>query len=230
MSLPEPYYTNKYGVIYHGDCLEILPELPKVDLVLTDPPYATAGMKYESYDDSNYRKTTDLVFSMLEIAEQKAKIVLFPSGKFQTEIELYQKKPPKWMLCWHKGATSNCSAVGFNDWEMIMVYGEKVCVNQHDHFYARNNEKLGNYGHPCPKPLEWAEWLISRFCPDNGHVIDPFLGSGTVAVACCKLKRHFTGIDKEEKYCEIAAKRLEQYKTGLTPVEQDAGVRTLFDE
>ena len=58
----EPYYTNKLVTIYHGDCLDILPELPKVDLVLTDPPYGV-GLKYESI--AQYPHSLGLYYSAM---------------------------------------------------------------------------------------------------------------------------------------------------------------------
>ena len=206
----EPYYSEDNGniQIYCGDCLEILPQLQKSDLILTDTPYAGAGMKYDCYDDTDIKKTNDLIWEFLKLAIQNSKITIFPSGKYITEVMLYQKLPPKWRLCWHKGAGSNISPIGFNDWEMMMVYGDKVCVNQHDHFTVINNEKLGNHGHPCPKPIGWAKWIIHRFSLIGGVVIDPFLGSGTVAIACKELNRRCIGIEISEKYCEIAVRRL----------------------
>ena len=207
--LPKPYYSHDGITIYHGDCREILPNL-RADLIVTDPPYGGAGMKYASYDDSSIDATTKLVFEFLDIAKRVSRITIFPSGKYDTEKELFRRAPPRWRLCWHKGATSNLSAVGFNDWEMMMVYGENVCVNQHDYFFAVNNEKMGANGHPCAKPLKWALWLVSRFSKEGAMIIDPFMGSGTTLRAAKDLRRKAIGIEIEERYCEIAAKRLSQ--------------------
>ena len=210
----EPFYEelNGSGILYCADCLSVLKMLPDkcVDLVLTDPPYANAGMNYDNYNDKDIKKVNKLVFDFLEIAERKAKIIIFPSGRFLTEIALYQKKPPKWRLCWYKGAVGARCPVGFNDWEMMMVYGDNIYVKQHDYFTVINNEKMGNYGHPCPKPIKWATWLIHRFCPPNGIVLDPFLGSGTTAVAAKELGRRFIGIEISPAYLEICKKRLAQ--------------------
>ena len=71
-----------------------------------------------------------------------------------------------------------------------------------------NTEKMGNYGHPCPKPLAWAEWIIERATKENDIVLDPFCGSGTVGVACKKLGRRFIGIDISKDYCKMAHDRL----------------------
>ena len=73
------------------------------------------------------------------------------------------------------------------------------------------------------------QMCIERFAGD-GVILDPFLGSGTTAEAAMMLNRHCIGIELEEKYCEIAAKRCEQARTGLTPAEQAEGQMTLFTD
>jgi len=196
-----------------------------VDLILTDPPYAGAGMKYDMYDDTDKEKTTQLVLDFLKEAKRIGKIVIFPSGKYDTEIKLFQTDPPNWRLCWHKGSTPNVSKVGFNDWEMMMVYGEKICVYTHDHFTVHNTEKRGNYGHPCPKPLKWAQWLINKFCPVNGIVFDPFLGSGTVMVAAETLNRRWFGCDLSPAYCDEARRRIDKERAQLKLFKEEADAK-----
>jgi DNA modification methylase len=65
-------------------------------------------------------------------------------------------------------------------------------------------------GHPCPKPLSWMRWLVSLGSRVGETVLDPFMGSGTTLVAAKQLYRNAIGIEIEERYCEIAAKRLSQ--------------------
>ena len=190
MTYPDEF-INK---IIQGDCLEVMKEIPdqSIDLVLTDPPYYKAKMAYKNFnDDQDFDSFHKFILEFLNQAKRIGKIVIFPSGKYDTELFLYRVAPPRWRLCWHKGASSNISAVGFNDFELMLVYGDKVCVNQHDHFFVTNNEKMWNYGHPCPKPIGWAKWIVKRFSPDGGLVLDPFSGSGTVAVASKELGRKF---------------------------------------
>jgi len=203
----KPYYQDEWVTIYHGDCRDILPELPKVDLVLTDPPYGV-GIDYASYDDA-LKDTTAMVIDFIKMAVTKSDIVMFTAGKWDTELSLYQKFPPRWRLCWYKGSQSTASAVGFNDWEAVLVYGDKVHRNAHDYFYALP-ERMGAYGHPCPKPLKFYTTLISRFTKVGETVLDPFLGSGTACRSSLNINRKCIGIEIEEKYCEIAAQRCSQ--------------------
>ncbi len=65
-------------------------------------------------------------------------------------------------------------------------------------------------GHPCPKPIQYAQWLVSRAAEMGQTVIDPFMGSGTTGVACANLGRKFIGIEIEPKYFDIACRRIEQ--------------------
>ena len=71
-------------------------------------------------------------------------------------------------------------------------------------------------GHPCPRPLNGMKYLVECFCPPSGLVVDPFMGSGTTLVAAKDLGRRAIGIEIEERYCEIAAKRLAQEVLPLT--------------
>lgn len=202
-----PYYEDDAVTIYCGDCRDVLPGL-RGDLVLTDPPYGV-GMEYgdESFDSLELAKP--LYFEFIGLAVQAAPIVLTTVGCFAIETYLYAHLPPRWRLCWRKGITSRPSPVGFTDWEPVFVYGEKVHRHAHDLFTVQP-ARLGSFGHPCPKPLGFAEWLISRFCDVGAVVIDPFMGSGTTLVAAKNGGRRAIGIELEERYCEIAASRLVQ--------------------
>ena len=79
----------------------------------------------------------------------------------------------------------------------------------HDYFQTQSSPKKGSLGHPCPKPVAWAAWIVARATVESDLILDPFAGSGTTAIACIKLNRKYILIEKEEKYCEIAARRIE---------------------
>jgi DNA modification methylase len=100
-----------------------------------------------------------------------------------------------------------------------LVYGDKVHRNAHDYFHAIP-ERMGAFGHPCPKPVRFCTQIISRLTTPGQLVVDPFMGSGTTLVAAKQLGRRAIGIDIEERYCEIAAKRLEQEVLDFGPPPQ----------
>jgi len=207
--IAKPYYEQDGITIYHGDCREILPHLGPADLVLTDPPYGV-DMKYGDSVTDTVDVSFHRILDVVRIAEALSPIVLTTVGCFEIEKRLYASHPPVWRLCWRKGITSRPSAVGFTDWEPVFVYGRAVHRNAHDLFTVQP-ELIGAFGHPCPKPLGFSTWLISRFSYECAMVVDPFMGSGTTLVAAKQLYRKAIGIEIEEKYCEIAVGRLSQF-------------------
>jgi site-specific DNA-methyltransferase (adenine-specific) len=204
-----PYYQDEACTIYHGDCRDVLPSLEpgSVSLTLTDPPYGV-GIKYASYADE-LAATTKMVGEFVTLAAKASQIVAFTVGKWETELELYRTFPPRWRMCWYKGAQSTASPIGFNDWEAVFIYGAKIHRNAHDYFHAQP-ERMGAFGHPCPKPLKFCTTLIHRLTKPGDLVCDPFMGSGTTLRAAKDLGRRAIGIEIEERYCEVAAKRLAQ--------------------
>lgn len=192
------------ATLYHGDCLEILPTLPKVDAVITDPPYGI-GFKYRSHDDAT-DKWYELMRCVVPMMINAAKFVVMPACAQQRIGWWYSEFPPTWLVAWYKGSPGHRSKIGFNDWEAHLVWG-KPWRQMHDHF--QTPLVIDANGHPCPKPVAYSEWLVSRGCPPHGVVIDPFMGSGTTGVACANLGRKFIGIEIERKYFDIACERID---------------------
>jgi len=203
--LMKPYYQDDFCTIYHGDCREMLPSMPQVDLVLTDPPYGV-NFSYESYNDSpeGWYKLMDQV---LPLIIKLGKMTIISGGQIKKLDYFYINYKPDWIICWYKGNPGHQSFIGFNDWEPLLVYGKIAGICMHDYFCCRPKDKgqLENK-HPCPKPIKWALWLIEK--TKSQTIFDPFMGSGTTLRAAKDLGRKAIGIDLEEKYCEIAAKRL----------------------
>ena len=203
----KPYYEDSACQIFLGDCREILPSLPNVDLTLSDPPYGI-GLDYASHDD-NREDWFPLMLEVMPTAISKSEMTIIPSCGIDRLGWWYANIPPKWIIVWHKGSPGHLSKIGFNDWESNLVWG-KPPKQMHDHFYVRPSEVMGAYGHPCPKPLEWATWFMSRASDEGDTVLDMFCGSGTTLRAAKDLNRRAIGIEICEQYAEIAAKRLAQ--------------------
>lgn len=210
----KPYYDEDGCTIYHGDCREILPQLEPVDLVLTDPPYGV-GLEYGELVSDTLEEMKSLYFWFIPACTEKSRCTVTTVGCFALETFLYQNLPPRWRVCWRKGITSRPSAIGFTDWEPVFVYGDDVYRGCHDLFTCQP-ERMGAFGHPCPKPHEFARWLVVHFMsgeeePESAlPILDPFMGSGTTLRAAKDLGRKAIGIEIHEPYCEIAAKRLSQ--------------------
>jgi DNA modification methylase len=201
-------YVRDCVTLTCGDGIAMLREWPdqSVDAIITDPPYGV-GIGYDAFVDTR-ENVRALLAAFIPEAVRVAKVTLFPAGEFPTELWLYQTFPPRWRLCWYKGAQPGASFVGYQDWEAIMVYGKDVFRFAHDFFMANpGTPSVG--GHPCPKPLAWARWLISRFTDEGGLVVDPFMGSGTVGAASVALGRRFIGAELSERYYGIAKGRID---------------------
>jgi len=205
----KPYYETELGRLYHGDCLEIMPHLEPVDLVLTDPPYGV-GFNYKQYDDTKKNHAMK-IGQWFEAFKKKSNIVAVSCGI----VNIWKWPQADWVLCWHKPFSVGHSPFGANNWEPVLVYIDKGrrCERQSDYFNAtfiKNNNK-----HPCPKPIAWAFEGLRILSKINEIILDPFLGSGTTAVACERLNRRWIGVEISEKYCEIAVKRIENERKQL---------------
>ena len=202
--------------LHLGDCLEIMKSIPdkSVDAVITDPPYGV-NLAYSTYNDTE-ENWYELMGNVIPELKRVAKMVIMPSCQIKRLGWFYEHFPPDWMICWYKGSTGQASYIGFNDWEPHLVYGRtKNNLYMHDYFQTRASEKAGTFGHPCPKPVDWAKWLISRATETGDTILDPFMGSGTTGVACVQTGRNFIGIEICEDYFNIAKKRIEQAQMQL---------------
>ena len=200
-----PYYEHAGITIYHGDCREVLPTLTeKVDLVLTDPPYGV-GFQYASHVDS-IESWRGLMGFLVPWIHDNAAMGVLPSCQINQLSWIYENYPPDWLMCWYKGSPGHVAYIGFNDWEPLLVYGKLKGLQMHDYFYAQPETPTN--GHPCPKPIKWATHIVAK--TKASSVIDPFMGSGTTLRAAKDLGRRAIGIEIEERYCEVAAKRLAQ--------------------
>lgn len=202
------YYEDNYCTIYHGDCHEILHQLKNVDLVLTDPPY---GMDYQSnYRFNKHEKIfgdsafpIDLILSIIDKADRAAYI-------FCRWDNLVSMPKPKSVLVWVKNnwTAGDLKHEHGRQWEACCFYPK----NDHE-FIKRISDviicdRTLNNLHPTEKP----EQLMSRIISSNvcESILDPFMGSGTVLRAAKDLGKKCIGIEIDEKYCEIAAKRMSQ--------------------
>ena len=221
----KPYFETSLGQLYHGDCLEIMPHLGPVDLFIADPPY---GIDYQS------ARRTDKTQWKPKIANDMHPFIWFFWPAFCVG------KEPSVMLCFCRwdvqepfklaaewaGYTVRSQVIwdrevhGMGD--LDGAFGPRhdivwFCTKGAYKFPGKrpmsivksqrlSGEKLV---HPNEKPVGLIQDLVSQLL-DGDTVLDPFLGSGTTAVACERLNRRWIGIEISEQYCEIAAKRIEQ--------------------
>jgi DNA modification methylase len=201
------------ATLYLGDCREILPSLPKVDALITDPPY---GIDHETHGQIFARATpiqgdsTTECYAWLDGLELP--LVAFYSPYVDPGI--------KWrsVLSWVKGEDTGCGGdretCWKRDFELIGIKRNGNLTGQRDsavlRYRARDNSQSGHFSE---KPVGIMEYLISKMGVDV--VCDPFMGSGTTGVACMNLGRKFIGIEIEPKYFDIACERIEQAQRQL---------------
>ena len=193
-----PYYSDDFVTIYHGDCREIMPTLEPVDLVLTDPPYGI-GLVYGEETRDSKQIFTEILQLLTEIAYPTA--FTLPSTRlFDLPLR------PDWIGVWYKPMSFGFwNTLFYPHWEAICFYRFDGKLGRDDVWVA-NTEKPN--GHPTPKPLTLWKPLLSSLPGET--ILDPFMGSGTTLRAAKDLGRKAIGIEIEERYCEIAAKRMSQ--------------------
>ena len=232
-----PYYQTELGKLYHGDCLEIMPMLEPVDLVLTDPPYENlmGGYKFKSGGVAKEIKTSKSFgndwganSNWYKFLPKTKGIIRYTSHSGMQNC--LNNQPGKLILIgvWHKtnahyGPPStphySCefyvgtyfeSGLSWRDLKDILIESQDMggCISRGE----RIRNKDGSNAHPTQKPMNVIMPLIMG---GANIILDPFLGSGTTAVACERLNRRWIGIEIEEKYCEIAAKRIEKERSQL---------------
>ena len=187
------------AILYHGDCLEILPTLPKVDAVVTDPPYGigVGRMQRGKWVSSSLgRSEWDDCSADLSGLPDVPSIVW--GGNY------FPLRPSRAFLVWDKG--SGFKGRDFAECEMAWCsFDANARILNHDPL--ANGDYKGRE-HPTQKPVRVMEWCLS-FVKDAQTILDPFMGSGTTGVACANLGRKFIGIEIERKYFDIACERIE---------------------
>lgn len=214
----KPFWENaEHGLrIYHGDCLEVLPELEaageRFDLVFADPPYGVDKAAWDGDFTLSWLKAASAVSSRFLVVTPGISNLCDMPKTVGSHVYAWQTSAPIANPVGLRGA------LGFGNWIASVVYCHsdaspyrmkpdmrrvRIIV---DRFLRRGKAMV----HASPKPMEFMVWQVELFTDEGQRVLDPFLGSGTTLVAAYRLGRHATGIEISEEYCELAARRLEQ--------------------
>lgn len=211
----KPYYDDGRGiVIYHGDCTEIFPTL-RGDAMITDPPYGI-GFKGGEWDDDP-KKYPEMMCWLTGVASRSIAGWCFVFQAMPNCGEWHRWFPAGFRIF---AACKNFAQIRptgvWHSWDPVIFWtnGERKKTVVLEHFSKRDYH-VGNVSgafrdgneHPCPRPLDTVTHLVAL---TEGVIIDPFMGSGTTLRAAKDLGRKCIGIEIEEKYAEIAARRLQQ--------------------
>ena len=192
--------------LWHGDCREVLPLLPKHDLLLTDPPYGIGrdgkppstsshgGHKGYEFMGWDADAPPGWLFGLMH--EKAAHLIIWGANYYPQHL-----RPSMGWLVWDKG-----QRISQSDCELAYSTMDKALRS-----LTLNRAAIAQDGavHPTQKPVQVMAWCLD-FAADARTVLDPFMGSGTTGVACAQLGKAFTGIERERRYFDIACRRIEQ--------------------
>ena len=204
-----PYYSDDHVTIYHADCLDIIDDLT-FDVIVTDPPY---GMSYVS----NFGRTPtepitgDGSTAARDTVLARAAVPALVFGRWSCA----RPEAVRQRLVWDKGASPGMGDLTI-PWgpadEEIYVIGDGFIGKRRPNVLRVPGLAAGDAqrpAHPTPKPIPLMSMLIQA-CPEDWMILDPFMGSGTTLRAAKDLGRKAIGIEIDERYCEIAARRMGQ--------------------
>ncbi|QSQ19304.1 site-specific DNA-methyltransferase [Pyxidicoccus parkwayensis] len=225
----KPYFESDTVTLFHADCRDQLLDLPSqsVDLLLSDPPY---GMAFEGKGEHSAPIRADGARQGVRVLRQ-ALTAAGPALKLDAHAFLFchwASWPDfydavaahlrlKGALVWWKdrGGSGDCAGSFAPDYEVVLhASGAK----RRSLAGKRQGAVLAGFPpvpaqqrtHPTEKPVSLLAHLVAKSCPEGGTVLDPFAGTGATLVAAVQLGRRAVGIELEERYCEAAARRLEQ--------------------
>lgn len=205
-----PYYEDDAVTIYHGDCREVMPLLPTPDAIVTDPPYGL-GDKWQGgggettksswrFDPSEAQAWDSApVPEVVDLASAAPAVVIW-GGNY------YALPPTRCWFMWDKKQNDQwTTAQAEMAWTNLDRPVRMFRMAQAEAYGSMNKE------HPTQKPLALMSWCLEMMrLEPNALILDPFMGSGTTLRAAKDRGYRSIGIDLDERYCEIAARRMAQ--------------------
>ena len=247
-----PYYEDSAVQLFLGDCRDILPQLGPVDHVITDPPYESEAHTLQRRvqravsADERYGRVVavePLEFAPMDAESRKAVSALI-GGKASRWVLVFCQieGAPLWRASLESaGAVYRRTCVWVKPDGMPQLTGDRPGMGyeallamhakggsrwngggSHGVWIVPKNDGAGKNPHPTQKPEPLMADLVAKFTDPGDLILDPFAGSGTTAVAAKRLGRRCILIEKEEKYAEVAAKRLSQGALDLFSTEKPA--------
>ena len=195
--------------LYLGDCLEILQDIGAVDTLITDPVWPN-----NSISEFAHINPYELFSSAWQwIDTKRPKRAVIQMGCDSDPAILRPITIPFFRVAWLEYACPHYKGRLLYTSDVAYMYGEPPASIKGNHVIPGKNMSKNTIGkeadHPCPRKLSHVLWCTGRFTEPTDIVLDPFMGSGTTGVACVELGRRFIGIEINEKYFDIACKRIE---------------------
>ena len=222
----QPYYERNGITIYHADCRELITDFYakyengfQFNLLLTDPPYGIDGGrggdskrgkgKYETngWQDTEEYIVHAVVPTIYKYLQMSERAIITPGTR-----HMHRYPMPVDAGCFWTPASVSHGPWGFVNFHPVLYYGKDPRAGK-GAWPAGLQVTDGPYDkkHPCSKPISAWQWLLAKGSTENTDlIVDPYMGSGTTLRAAKNLGRKAIGVEIEEKYCEFAAKNLEQ--------------------
>lgn len=215
-----PYYDHDGITLYHGDCMDILPQLDKADHIITDPPYDAKTHKGAKAAERPNQRDIDFdpidphVITPMLLAHVKRWCLCFCSmemlGAYQAAAGAsYIRGGFYHRLNGSPQFTGDRPAMAGEGIAILHPPGKKRW-NRHGLPAYWQGTRVQYANHPTTKPLSLMMALINDFTDPGDLIFDPFAGSGTTFEACKKLRRKCVGIEISKKYCDVIVRRLKQ--------------------
>jgi len=195
--------------LYQGDCRDVMPTLGTFDCLLTDPPYGIAKKLQGGQKNApNFKKLLTEKINDWDLTTQQ-KLVNVAIDKCDISIvwggNYYSFPPSRMYLVWDKGNTMRGRSFAECEMAWVSMDGNaRVFTYAPPVFTGQEPQKV----HPTQKPIALMKWCLS-FVPAAETILDPFMGSGTTAVACVAAGKSFTGIELDATYFDHACRRVE---------------------
>jgi len=217
-AIRELKYPNDFvNKIVCGDSLELIKEIPSesIDAIITDPPYGlnTKGIHNDA-DLSVFYKSLP---GLHRVLKKDGWFITFFSTKFLPK--LFENNPFTyfWQIVLYCPEGSVRSPIGITKYMSCFIFkkGTPKIIQRNKDILKDTPGKLiepdeGFINHPTPKPKHFIKKLMRMFTREEDLILDPFIGSGSTAVACKQLKRHFIGFEINPKYVKLANNRLKK--------------------
>ena len=226
----KPYYERNGITIYCGDCREILPQLGPVESVITDPVWPNASPTLPGHDDPK-----GLLAAALSVTAAERVVIQLGCDSDPRFLDIVPTRWPFLRVCWLDYARPSYKGRLLYTGDVAYAFGvppafipgrqvmSGMCRStRSDKLFLRHTAanvhrkeftSPDGLPHECPRRLQHVSWLVHQF--SDNQVCDPFMGSGTAAVACKILGRRFIGIEIREKDCALAVKRIEKAQYGV---------------
>lgn len=206
---PTPYYQSERVTLYCGDCLSILPTLSGVGALVTDPPYGIAydgsHTKYHNGIDRGPCEWDDKPFDPAPLIALGLPTIMWGGNCFSSRLP----DSTAWLV-WVKIVRQDAD-IRQSDCEMAWTncFGRsRVFTHLWIGAYRDSESGIQNV-HPTQKPVALMRWCIEQSkISEAATILDPYCGSGTTGIAAVQLGRRFVGVEREEKYCAIAKRRI----------------------